>query len=659
MLRPLALVAALALSSAATLHAEDLPPIKRVIPDQGKEIPLPDRQRLSGGVGELKKLIELHAAKSRYAADIQVFVKALDFALRFGEFYDEKDITKDVAKANWAMNQAKERLEQLDTHPWTTQKGLVVRGFTSAIDGSVQPYGLVIPEKLDLTKPAPLYVWLHGRQSKGTDLHFLHERAHKVGEVQPDGFIVLHAFGRQCIGFKGPGEIDVLEAIAHAQSQYRIDPERIVLMGFSMGGGGARSVGAHYTDRFCAIHAGAGYSETAKFIKLKPENFPPAYEQTLWGVNDVPGYVRNLFTVPFTCYSGDKDGQIQASQVMEAVFKEHGKELIHLIGKDTAHKYHPDSLKEVLALLKESVAKGRPAEQPTLSFQTRTLQYNKLFWLEALALDEHWQDTRIDAEAKGKDVTLTTKNVNRLRVTWPALVKGGGTVTVDGTVVKVSAVSGKGPATGAELVKDRGVAGTWRAANAGDDEALRKRPGLQGPIDDCFNSAFLVVEPSGTSPNAKFDRWSKAEAAHFRERWASAIRGDLRVKQDTDVTDDDLKTYNLLLWGDAVSNKLVAKVLPTLPIAWDAKAITVGTTTYDAGEHALALIHPNPLNPAKYVVLNSALTWRENTDKNNSLQNPHLPDWVVIGFDVAPNQDVPGKIVATDFFNERWQLKQP
>ena len=650
MLRRLALVSALALSCSPAIHAEDLPPIKRVVPDQGKGIPQPDRERLAGGVAELEKLVQRHAAKSPYAADIRIFVKALDFALRFGEFYDDKDTAKDVAKADWAMTQAKERLEKLDTHPWTTQKGLVVRGFVSAIDGEVQPYGLVIPEKLDLAKPAPLYVWLHGRQSKGTDLHFLHERARSQGEVHPDDTIVLHAFGRQCIGFKGPGEIDVLEAIAHAQTQYRIDPERIVLMGFSMGGGGARSVGCHYTDRFCAIHAGAGYSETAKFIKLKPENFPPAYEQTLWGVNDVPNYVRNLFTVPFTNYSGDKDGQIQASKVMEEVFKEHGKETIHLIGKDTAHKYHPDTLKEILALVKESVQKGRPAEQPTLSFQTRTLQYNKLFWLEALALDQHWQDTRIDAEATGKDVILTTKNVARLRVTWPALVKGGGTVTVDGTAVKFAKVA----ATGAELVKDGGA---WRAAKAGDDEALRKRPGLQGPMDDCFNSAFLVVEPSGTSPNAAFDRWSKAEAAHFHERWSSAIRGTLRVKKDSEVTADDLARYHLLLWGDAASNTLVAKVLPTLPIRWDAKAITVGAQGYDAAGHALALIHPNPLNPAKYVLLNSALTWRENTDKNNSLQNPHLPDWAVIGLDVAPNQDVPGRIVAADFFDERWQLK--
>jgi hypothetical protein len=29
----------------------------------------------------------------------------------------------------------------------------------------------------------------------------------------------------------------------------------------------------------------------------------------------------------------------------------------------------------------------------------------------------------------------------------------------------------------------------------------------------------------------------------------------------------------------------------------------------------------------------------------------------VIGFDLAPNQDVPGRIAATGFFDERWRLK--
>jgi hypothetical protein len=638
----------LLLLATALLPAEDLPAIARRIPPQGKELAAADRERLTAALVDLRTRAA-KAGASPLAGDIQVFLKAVDLALRHGEFYDEKDVAKDVAKVDWALQQAKERLDKLDSHPWTAQKGLVIRGFISAIDGSAQPYGLVIPEALDLARPAPLYVWLHGRGEKETDLHFIHGRAKSAGEVHPDDTIVLHAFGRQCVGFKGPGEQDVLEAIAHAESHYRIDHERIVLMGFSMGGGGSKQIGAHYTDRFCAIHTGAGYSETARFVRLKPENFPPAHEQLLWGVNDVPCYVRNLFNLPFSCYSGEKDGQIQAAQVLEESFKEHGKTLIHLVGPDTGHKYHPETLKQALALVKEAVVEGRPKDQPTLSFQTRTLRYNRLFWLEALGLEEHWKDSRIDAEAKGGTVELKTVNIDRLRVTWPALLKGG-TVTVDGSEVKLTKV----PATGAELVKD---GGSWRAARPGDDGGLRKRPGQQGPIDDVFNGPFLVVEPSGISPNERFQRWSTFEAAHFHERWSTALRGYLRVKKDTEVTDEDLEKYHLVLWGDTASNRLVAKVLPKLPITWTAETVSIGAKTFPAADHALAMIHPNPLNPAKYVVLNSALTWRENSDRNNSLQNPKLGDWAVIGFDLAPNQDVPGRIAATGFFDERWRLK--
>ena len=177
---------ALALLASITLSAiaEDLPPVVRVLPDVGKELPAPDRERLQSSVKELAKLAQ--AAKSPLSADAQVFIKAADLALRFGEFYDKKDSTKDVAKVDWALQQAKERLDKLDSHPWTSQKGLVIRGFTSAIDGSAQPYGLVIPEGLDLSKPAPLYVWLHGRGSSDTDLHFMYGRTKGQGEVHPE-----------------------------------------------------------------------------------------------------------------------------------------------------------------------------------------------------------------------------------------------------------------------------------------------------------------------------------------------------------------------------------------------------------------------------------------------------------------------------------------
>jgi hypothetical protein len=68
------------------------------------------------------------------------------------------------------------------------------------------------------------------------------------------------------------------------------------------------------------------------------------------------------------------------------------------------------------------------------------------------------------------------------------------------------------------------------------------------------------------------------------------------------------------------------------------------------------LIYPNPLNPQKYVVLNSGPTFREGHDRTNSLQNPKLGDWALIDLAEPPSATAPGRIVAAGVFDEKWQL---
>ena len=183
--------------------------------------------------------------------DVEIFTTAVDLALEFDEFYGDKDSDRAIALLA-AANERLDALERGDT-PWASTSGLVVRGYRSSVDGSVQPYGLVIPKGLNLKQNSPLYVWLHGRSDQQTNLGFLHERMSKVGQIARDDAIVLHPFGRHCIGFKSAGEIDVLEAVDDVCRHYKIDRRKIVLMGFSMGGAGCWHIGAHYADRWVAM----------------------------------------------------------------------------------------------------------------------------------------------------------------------------------------------------------------------------------------------------------------------------------------------------------------------------------------------------------------------------------------------------------------------
>jgi hypothetical protein len=68
------------------------------------------------------------------------------------------------------------------------------------------------------------------------------------------------------------------------------------------------------------------------------------------------------------------------------------------------------------------------------------------------------------------------------------------------------------------------------------------------------------------------------------------------------------------------------------------------------------LIFPNPLNPQKYVVLNSSFTYREYDYLNNARQVPKLPDWAVVNLKTPPNSQAPGAIDDAGFFNESWKF---
>jgi hypothetical protein len=94
-----------------------------------------------------------------------------------------------------------------------------------------------------------------------------------------------------------------------------------------------------------------------------------------------------------------------------------------------------------------------------------------------------------------------------------------------------------------------------------------------------------------------------------------------------------------------------------MPVVWTAGGVTVGNGRFPGPNTVPVCVYPNPLNSARYVVLNSGLTFREAHSTTNSLQNPHLPDWAVIDITVPPDDKQPGKVAGAGFFGERWEVK--
>jgi hypothetical protein len=610
-----------------------------------------------------KKLAELSARLAalgsknidpQLLADVHIYKKATEYILRFPEeFFGPNYAAETIAALDTGIGRAIE----LDngTSSWTRKTGSVVRGFVSRIDGSFQPYGLTIPASYDGKRPMRLDVWLHGTQQQNNEVRFLQQQAgpHATSQIPADDYIMVEPFARMNHSYKFYSETDVYEAIAAVRKHYNIDPERIVIRGHSMGGHqGSARLAIQNPTFFAAFEASAGYSETREYAATRPavKELTPYQEAALHYV-DAEDYALNAFNLPFVSYGGENDGQLRASirfreaieregftLTKESPYKWTSTELrgLFLIGPDTGHAWHKQSKAESEAFLRKAIDETAGKSPNHVRFVTYTTRYNNAHWVTVELLDESY--VRADVDAKRTDdlrqYTVTTKNVAQVRFDVPAA-----SFTIDGQTIKA----------GANPVFEK-TSGKWAVAT-GQPAGLRKVHRLQGPIEDAFTDGFLAVRGTGQPWNEAVHNYANQRFDSFRSEFAKWMRGDIRVKDDKSVSTADIANYNLVLFGDPGSNVMIAKVLGGLPIQWTKSEITVGGQKFPTADHTLVLIYPNPLNPQKYVVLNTGQTFSANrvTSGTEAVFFPRLGDYAVL---------TTGGVTRTaGFFDESWKLK--
>jgi poly(3-hydroxybutyrate) depolymerase len=603
-----------------------------------------DLRKLADRIRDLRK----GAKASDLVADAEVFHKGAAWALR----YEPKLEPADVALIKKALVRGLERADAIavGNAPWASRKAKLVRGYVSAVDGSVQPLGLVIPAGYDRKKPTRLDVVLHGSTKPVglSELRFMNRFDEGDGPAKnaPEvNFIELHPLGRVENCYRWAGETDVFEAIEAVCRNYTIDRNRIVLRGMSMGASGTWHLGLKHPDRFVALGPYCGYVDTHEFSRTPLANFvkvgelPPHQEQALHMLDSVD-WAANAGAVPAIACMGEKDVFFQAHVLMGKAMEKEGLKMVNLISPGTGHVIDPKTHAEQMSHIAAYAEKGLDRSPKHIRFVTWTLKYDRCHWVRVLGLEEHYARAEIDAtltDDGGADVK-EPKNVTRFALAVPGLRKvriGGADVPLVRDV--------KGPA----FVKRDGK---WICEES--TEPNSKRPGLQGPIDDAFTTPFLCVRGTGKAWNPAVQAWSDASLKRFAYEWHRYFRGELPVKDDTAVTDDDIKTKNLILFGDPGSNSLIAKTLPKLPVKWSEKELVFGGKTYAVADHAPVMIQPNPLAAGRYLVLNSGHTFREKELASlNYLLFPRLGDWAVMKLGPMPLDET---VLQAGFFNEEW-----
>jgi hypothetical protein len=383
------------------------------------------------------------------------------------------------------------------------------------------------------------------------------------------------------------------------------------------------------------------------------------YQEKCLRIYDAVDYAENAFDVPVVAYGGTLDPQLQAAKNIEAKLKPLGIPMKLLVAEGLKHEFPPLWQKKAEELYADHASPGRGREEypSKIRFVTYTLKTPSCAWVEIVSLGKHYEQARVEAEKTDAGYTVKTANVRALRLRLLDLDPAAKVaVKIDGQEVTARA---RGVTNATYIYLER-HGENWTDALpqrlvVDRLRRLQKTTGLQGPIDDAFMAPFLCVRGTGKPWHAATQAYVEADLKRFRAEWDKYLRGDLPVKNDEEITDDDINTKNLVLFGDPSSNSVLRQVADRLPLTWTKDAIEVGGKSYAASDHVPALIYPSPLNTARYVVVNSGHTFHAADFRGtNALLYPRLGDFAVLK--LSGKEPLDATPATAGLFDEFWQV---
>lgn len=268
--------------------------------------------------------------------------------------------------------------------------------FTSPFDGSAQPYRLYLPTAYDGKAPLPLLVALHG--TGGNQDKYLDHDAYGAGiyksEAEKRGIIVLCPLGTDADGlpteWRGRAELNVLAAIEDVQQRFRIDAERIVCTGQSMGGTGTTYLCCRYPDLFAAgIPLASTYGHIDLVTNLR--DVPMLYVQ---GANDWPIYAAT--------------GPTPITQQMRRLGYHGELWMVPDVGHNTMRASTP-------RVLDWALKQRRVAHPRHITHRAYFPPHGRAWWVEIREIQRPGWFAEVDARAeKGNRIAVKLKNAARV-----------------------------------------------------------------------------------------------------------------------------------------------------------------------------------------------------------------------------------------------------
>ena len=444
--------------------------------------------------------------------------------------------------------------------------------YRSAVDDTDQPYALYLPRSFAPGKVYPLVIALHEEESNHIfELKRVFGIPSRVGEsglqalalrpfpAPPNlEFIVACPFARGTIGYLGIAERDVYDVIADVKRRYSIDPDRVYLTGAGMGGGGALWMALTRPDRWAAIAV------------VCPDPIPGTEE-----------LAANAVNLPVRLYQGEMDPAVPAesTRAWHRRLLDAGAPVEYIEYPGVRHNAWDQAYRNGAVF--DWFARHRRNPKPEhVHFATRWPEYAEAFGIRVQAAVPG-QLASIDQTA----AHIQTQNVAAFELDPNAV---SGTLTIDSTAIRLP----------------RNAVPAFTRSNTG--WALTRSTVAELPVPAiaaAFSGRQIYVYPTlgmQTEEELAVRRRNAERAAAW-----SSLRTHLNlvfaVKADSAVTEDDLASADLILFGTRQTNSIIARFAARFPIELSPAAA-------DYGLVFIASIG------AHYALVNSGLPWWTGAD---------------------------------------------
>ena len=524
--------------------------------------------------------------------------------------------------------------------PWAP--GPVRIGWRDEVDGSFQAARAYLPPHYRTKDKWPMVVLLHGYNVGNPDLWGFVKNPKRLNEwVERHHIILLEPFGRGNTTYEGIGDDDVARAVRVATEVLNVDPARVYLMGISMGGAGTWLVGGKHPGLFAALGPVCGGWDYHTHMDAIRQGQLTGRARFFAEAGSHFSQAESLLSTPVFAHHGARDDLVQVDHARFAV------RMLQRWGYDVRYREYPGGGHGPLGshdeLIEYFLQRRKTAHPAEVRLRAAWLKRASAHWVKVLQRQDPQRMIRVHARVEDRGtVHLATDNVLSVEISPDdSLVDRGRPLNVhwNDEVREVE------PGTTGPIVLH---------APGHVPRALEKRPHVAGPLRDLKRTPFAIVVGT-VAEDPKMRRFCQLRAEICRGSWQTWQHTEPRFFVDTEITEEQVRSYSLALFGGPGANAVTRRLIGDVPLELTAESVTIDGQEFKGRDLSVSMLYPHPLNADRYVGIAAGtspramyLTRGFNDSLDFVVTDGRLPEW-------GDEASLERLAVVSGFFDHNWR----